>query len=65
MSLQDVAAITLAVAAALWLLRGWWRGIAAPPCGPPPGAPPGADGFVPFDRIAPPPGPPRATRPPA
>jgi len=55
MALEDLAAITLAIAAGAWLVRRWWRGALAPACGQG-AAPPGeGDGFVSIDALAPPP----------
>lgn len=61
MSLEDVIAIALAVAAAAWLVRGWWRGAMQPPCAPRGDLPAGADGFVASDALAPLPPPSRPT----
>ena len=60
MSLEDAIAIALALAAAVWLVRGWWRGAMEPPCAPRRDLPAGADGFVPCDGIAPPTAPSRS-----
>ena len=49
--MQDLIAITVAVAAGIWLVRTCWRQLAAPACGKA-DAPAGADGFVPLDRLA-------------
>ncbi len=51
MTMQDVLAIAVAVAAAAWLVRTLWRQVAAPSCGKA-DVPPGADGFVPLDDLA-------------
>lgn len=48
--MQDVIAIAVAVAAGLWLVRTFWRQLAAPACGKA-DTPPGTDGFVPLDRL--------------
>ncbi|MEI8318913.1 MAG: hypothetical protein WCH79_13295 [Planctomycetia bacterium] len=48
--------IGVAVAAAVWMVRSLIGSLLAPSCAPPPGIPDGHDGFVPLDRIAPPPG---------
>ena len=53
--LQDAIVIVVALAAATWMVRSLVGGLLAPSCAPPPGIPPGHDGFVPLDRIAPPP----------
>ena len=53
MSLEDAIAIALALAAAVWLVRGWWRGAVTPSCAPRGDLPAGADGFVPSEGIAP------------
>jgi len=47
--MQDLIAIAIAVATALWLARTLTRQFFAPPCQPPSaGGPAGADGFVPL-----------------
>ena len=48
--MQDVIAIAVAVAAGLWLVRTFWRQLAAPACGKV-DTPPGADGFVSLDDL--------------
>jgi len=48
--MQDVIAITVAVAAGLWLVRTLWRQIVRPACGTA-DTPPGTDGFVPLDDL--------------
>jgi len=50
-SMQDAVAITVAVAAGVWLVRTLWRQMAAPSCGKAtnPGA---ADGFVPLGDLS-------------
>jgi hypothetical protein len=53
---QDGIVIGVAVAAAVWMVRSLIGSLLAPSCAPPPGIPDGHDGFVPLDRIAPPPG---------
>jgi len=50
--MEDLLAVTAAVAAALWLARTLLRRMAAPPCGPA-DTPAGADGFVPLERLTP------------
>lgn len=52
---QDGIVIVVAVAAAGWMVRSLVGRLLAPSCAPPPGIPPGHDGFVPLERIAPPP----------
>jgi hypothetical protein len=54
--LQDAIVIVVALAAATWMVRSLVGSLHAPSCAPPPGIPDGHDGFVPLDRIAPPPG---------
>ena len=61
--MQDIIAIALAVAAAVWLGTTLWRRLWAPPCQGPADGPPGSDGFVPLDALSRPPDP-RAGRPP-
>jgi hypothetical protein len=48
--MQDVLAIAVSVAAALWLVRSLVQRFFAPPCRPP-AAPGGGDGFVPLDQL--------------
>jgi len=50
--MQDAIAIAIAIAAALWLGRTFWRQLQAPACGPPRDLPPGADGFVPLGDLS-------------
>jgi len=50
-TMQDVIAIAIAVAAGLWLARTLWRQLSAPSCGTA-DTPPGTDGFVPLDDLA-------------
>jgi hypothetical protein len=54
--LQDAIVIAVAVASAVWMVRSLVGRLFAPSCAPPAGIPSGHDGFVPLDRIAPPPG---------
>ena len=54
-ALEDVAAITLAIAAGVWLVRRWWRSALAPACGRGADPPGEGDGFVSIDALAPPP----------
>jgi len=49
-TMQDVIAIAISIAAGLWLVRTLWRQIAAPSCGKA-DSPPGTDGFVPLDDL--------------
>jgi len=49
--MQDLIAITVAVAAATWLARTLVRRLFAPSCGPPQ-QPGGADGFVPLETLS-------------
>jgi len=49
--MQDILALTIAVAAAAWLARTLVRRLMLPSCAPPPGGPAGADGFVPLERL--------------
>ena len=51
MTMQDVIAIAISVAAGLWLARTLWRQLVAPSCGKA-DTPPGNDGFVPLDDLA-------------
>ena len=46
MWIEDAIAIALALAAAAWLVRGWWRGAVSPPCAPRENLPAGADGLI-------------------
>jgi len=48
--MQDLIAIAVSVAAGLWLVRTFWRQLAAPACGKT-DSPPGSDGFVPLDDL--------------
>ena len=48
--MQDILAIAIALAAAVWLTWSLGRRLFAPPCRPP-DAPPGSDGFVPLDTL--------------
>ena len=48
--MQDVIAIAVAVAAGLWLVRTFWRQLAAPACGKA-DTPAGTDGFVSLDDL--------------
>ncbi|MFM8803331.1 MAG: hypothetical protein ACKOK8_05400 [Planctomycetia bacterium] len=48
--MQDVFAIVVSVAAALWLVRSLVKRFFAPPCQPP-ASPGGGDGFVPLDEL--------------
>jgi hypothetical protein len=48
--MQDVIAIAVATAAALWLARSLTKRFFAPPCQPP-SVPGGGDGFVPLDSL--------------
>jgi len=48
--MQDLVAITVAVAAGLWLVRTLWRQLRRPSCGKA-DAPDGNDGFVPREAI--------------
>ena len=43
--MQDVVAITVAIAAGSWLVRTLWRQVTTPSCGQT-ATPAGADGFV-------------------
>jgi hypothetical protein len=45
--MQDAIAIAVAIAAALWLARTFWRQLFAPSCGMTQ-KPGGADGFIPL-----------------
>lgn len=49
--MQDIIAITIAIAAGIWLVRSLWRQMLAPSCGQAanPGSP---DGFVTLDELA-------------
>ncbi len=49
--MQDAIAITIAVAAALWLTRTLWRQMIAPSCGKA-SNPAGSDGFVPLGDLS-------------
>jgi len=46
-TLQNLIALTVAAAAAIWLARSLWRRLWAPPCAGPAEGPQGSDGFVP------------------
>ena len=46
-SVQDAIAITVAIAAGIWLVRTLWRQVLTPSCGKV-ANPGGADGFVPL-----------------
>ena len=48
--MQDLIAIAVSVAAGLWLVRTFWRQLAAPACGKA-DSPPGSDGFVPLEAV--------------
>ena len=48
--MQDVIAITVAIAAGLWLVRTLWRQLRRPSFGKA-DTPPGVDGFVPPDDL--------------
>ncbi len=48
--MQDAIAITISVAAGVWLVRTLWRQLLAPGCGQPT-KPAGADGFIPLDSL--------------
>ena len=48
--MQDILAIAIALAAAVWLTWSLSRRLFAPPCRPP-DAPPDSDGFVPLDTL--------------
>ena len=50
-TMQDVLAIAISIAAGLWLVRILWRQMSGPSCCKA-DAPPGADGFVPLDDLA-------------
>jgi len=59
-TVQDAIAITVAIAAGIWLARTLWRQVLTPSCGKLDN-PDGADGFVPLGDLAAPekkPGPP-------
>ncbi|MBM4058068.1 MAG: hypothetical protein FJ275_07530 [Planctomycetes bacterium] len=49
-SVQDLLAIAVAVAAGAWLARSLWRRLRTPNCGPA-DVPPGSDGFVPLEAV--------------
>ena len=49
--MQDAIAITVAIAAGLWLARTLWRQVANPSCGKA-ANPAGADGFVPLGDLS-------------
>jgi hypothetical protein len=49
--MQDAIAIAVAIAAALWLARTFWRQLFAPSCGMTQ-KPGGADGFIPLGDLA-------------
>ena len=49
--MQDLIAIAIAIATALWLGRALTRQFFAPPCQPPAAGPAGADGFVPLGEV--------------
>lgn len=50
-TLQNLIALTVAAAAALWLARSLWRRLWAPPCAGPGQGPQGSDGFVAVDAL--------------
>ncbi len=49
--MQDAIAITVAIAAGVWLVRTLWRQVASPSCGKVT-APGGGDGFVPLGDLS-------------
>lgn len=52
--MQDVIAIAVSLAAAVWLARSLWRRFFAAPCQPPSAGPAGSDGFIPIETLTPP-----------
>lgn len=51
-TLQNVIALSVVAAAAVWLSRSLWKRLWAPPCGGVDGdLPAGSDGFVSLDKL--------------